>query len=548
MLWMTWTAEARTSPTADELGHLVRGLGWWWAPDTRMSWPHPPLAHAVVTAPSALLDDEVAIDKLKGFARADFPRVALSYADRDYPRMRAQLTSARRVMMVGAVLLGGWLYTWLRRRQGTHVALAGLLLYASHTVILGEATLLTTDFPFAACALIASLKLADYLRSPRLASVFPVALALGCGLAIKHTGLVFTAIVVAVAVVWAVAGRGRFALPPARRLGRLLRDGAILLATSLLVINAAYKFQGTGMTVAEIHAAREPKSWMDGKVERLFDDDSPLHLLPPSTPVPLPYPYLFGVMFVRAQNAIGHQTFFLGERLPSGHSAYFPLLWLVKTPLGMLTLLLAGLGARVMGVRFAFHGALCLWLAAAFLLVASRSHINLGFRHALVLPMLSVVIAADAVRMITHSARWCELRMALVAAGLAACVAGALAVRPLFLGDFNLLAGGRSGGLAISVIGEDWLQDVGDLARRVRADGLQPLAYFSSATTPRYELTHLGVRFERLGCGKPPPRDAWVAVHVRDRLMRPRCLGSLQRREPDLVINDHVLLFRPRAR
>lgn len=545
MLWMTWTAERRTSPTVDELGHLTRGLAWWWAPDTRLSWPHPPLAHALATAPVALLEPRVDFTALSGFAGGAFPRVTLAYADRDYGAMRAQLTTARRTMMVGAALVALWLYAWLRRRQGTVVALIGLVLFASHTAILGDATLLTTDFPFAACGLVVVAKLADYLQSPRWRSVLPLGLALACALVIKHTAILLCAVVLLVALVHALAGWGRFARPLATRLLHFGRDAGLVAVLALLTINAVYRFHETGLPVRAIEAHAEPQSFLSAKSVRVFDEGAPFHRLPGALPVPLPYPYVFGVMMIRSLNEVGSRGFFLGEVNTHGHPAYFPLLALVKTPLGMLVLLLGGLVARVRGVRLEQGARVCAWVGALFLLALVRSDINLGFRHALLLCALGVVIAADAARMLLQSGRLASLRASVVLASLAACVGGALLVRPLFLGDFNLLAGGRQGGLRISVLGDDWMQDVGDLARLARARGLSPIYYYSGFTTPRLELRHFGIDAEKLACGKAPPPGAWAAVHVSDLRTKPECFRALTAREPDTVVNDHVFVYAP---
>ena len=68
-----------------------------------------------------------------------------------------------------------------------------------------------------------------------------------------------------------------------------------------LAINAAYRFQHTGLTVDEILERPEPRYWISSPYKgELLEEMTPLSKLPGSLPIPLPYTEIFGLGCIRA--------------------------------------------------------------------------------------------------------------------------------------------------------------------------------------------------------------------------------------------------------
>jgi 4-amino-4-deoxy-L-arabinose transferase-like glycosyltransferase len=537
------TAERATSPTTDEHLHLTRGLAWWWADDTRLSWPHPPLGQLVAAAPVALLAEPIEIADLEGYDTADMKRASLRYFE-SYDVARAQLSTARRTMIALAVLLAIYLYEWIRRRYGARLALMTTLLYAANPVLLAHAGLMTTDFPVTAVALIALLQLHDYLLGSSWWGLLGLILAVGALLTTKLTGIIVAVILLPPAVFFAATGRGRFSGQSARRRAlELGRDVALAAVVGLLIVNAVYRFHDTGLTTSEIIQHQMPPGL---KKERMRQEDFVLRFWPDGIPMPLPFTYLYSVQFVKEQNARGHAGYFLGQRRPKGTPGYFPVLLTAKLPSGMIALLVAGLA---LALRRRFRGLpLDVWVHGYFVLVylalSFNSHINIGVRHVLlIVPSLAILAgrAANALWKVGPAGRFATIGCT------SAVVMGTLVAYPRFIGDFNWLVGGRSGGHWVNVVGEDWGQDVNELAAWQKYEDV-PLSYFAQNELRYSELSYLGARAHRFECYFKPPEDHWVAFHLTPRVRENRCLLPYAHREPDLVLNDHILLFAPRSK
>lgn len=533
------SVERSTSPTLDEHFHLMRGLAWWWADDTRLNYPHPPLGQLVATAPVALLAERVPIRSYGGYAKADLRRATMRYLG-DYELTRSHLTGARLGMIALAILLAIYLYEWIRRRYGPRLALMTTLLYAASPILMAHAGLMTTDFPIAFVTLVAVLQLHDYLLSRSWWRLLGLALSAGALISVKLSGILIALLLVPPAIGFAVLGRGRFDdLPPRSRAGILGRDLVVTGLIALLTVNAAYQFDHTGLTRSEIVEYGRARHLKPKIAENGFVASA----VPDGIPIPLPFTYLYCLEKLRKHTKSGHSSYFLGAPVRKGVSGYFPLMLAIKLPTGVVLLLLAGLG---LALRRRLRGLpLDVWLhgyvVVAFLLLTLNSRINIGVRHALpIVPSLLTLAGRGA------NALWGTGRVGRLVASacIASVLVGAFVAHPRYIGDFNWLVGGRSVGHQVSVVGEDWGQDLDELAAWQKAENA-PLSYYHWFKVPRLELEYLGADFEVLKCGKEAPPGHWVALHLSDWVRKNRCVKPYFEREPELVLNDHILLFKP---
>jgi hypothetical protein len=535
-------AERATSPTTDEHLHLMRGVAWWWADDTRLNWPHPPLGQLVAAAPVALLSDRIPIEALDGYDVADKRRASLHYFE-TYEVARGHLSTARQTMIALALLLAIYLYEWMRRRYGARVALMTTVLYAANPVLLAHAGLMTTDFPVTFVTLIALLQLHDYLLRHSWWRLLGLVVAVGALLITKLSGIAVAVILLPPAIFFAATGRGRFSgLSRRGRAWMLSRDVALTMLVGLLAVNAAYRFHDTGLTTQEIVEHQLPPNSLK---KEITEQDFVLRFWPDSIPMPVPFTYVYSVQFLKEQNGRGHAGYFLGKRRPKGMPGYLAILLGAKLPIGMIVLVVAGLGLalsrRLRGLPLDvwLHG----YFVLAYLALSFDSQINIGVRHALLIVPSLAILAGHGANALWQLGR--ARRFAAVGC-LASVVIATLVAYPRFVGDFNWLVGGRSGGHWVSVIGEDWGQDVNELAKWQNQREV-PVSYFTRNELRYSELEHHGAEVHRFQCYFKPPEDHWVAFHVTPRVRENRCLVPYAGREPDLVLNDHILLFRPRS-
>jgi len=226
---------------------------------------------------------------------------------------------------------------------------------------------------------------------------------------------------------------------------------------------------------------------------------------------PLPAPAATHIDIYRSLQEhyhLGHPAFLLGQNSERGWWFYFPLVFVLKTPLPTLLLLAA---AAVVGLRQPTSRAagrrVALWrwgplalFPSLYVLTSLFSSVNIGYRHLLpVLPFLFIFVAQLAKARPPHVARGTQyvshifgpaLRVTLHALLLWLTIA-TLLISPHYLAFFNELAGGPDGGYRYLVDSNlDWGQNLWQLRDWMRENGVERVyyAHFSPARPQVYDV------------------------------------------------------------
>jgi hypothetical protein len=582
---LLWTSERGRSLTADEPLHLVRGHALWWTHQSKLSYAHPPLANAITSLPQAGRGDEAwglgatpdgqprttsaskrapdpklshaeAMTKLPGWAVAQPLDLSTAYFRHDFQTAKAELISARRMMMLWTLCLGLFIYVWCERRWGFTTAILSLSLFSLHPTLLAHGQLVTNDMPIAATVFVSLAALTAWIERPGWLPVLGFWFATTAMVLSKHSGLACVVVMSLMVLGAAALGYGGFAAQPsgrARRVAITAAQLALVAAAMILAIDAIYLFDRVGLSVAEILAEPEPHSWISKKVDYELLEHSVIAQLPTNLRLPVPYTWLVGLATVSEQDAMGHGNYFFGVRGESGHPLYFPVLLFAKSPTGLLVLLGIAMWLGVKRLRAKQLPSVATTVLVVFsaftLLSACMVDINIGVRHVLPLLPIMVVFAGRVAAKLIESAPEVPRALhgrrgrGLVGACVLGCALGAAHTFPAYLGDFNLLVGGPTGGHRISVIGEDWGQDLGDLADLAEANGWTALAYHTTFPLRREELLARGLLVHKLECNRPYAGPDPVVIHLSDWVRRRSCFSWLGERRPAHVVNHHMLVF-----
>jgi Dolichyl-phosphate-mannose-protein mannosyltransferase len=195
---------------------------------------------------------------------------------------------------------------------------------------------------------------------------------------------------------------------------------------------------------------------------------------------PDPHAYLTGLDQTLRKSHEGHEAYLLGMYSQTGWWYYFPVVFAVKTPIGLLLALAIAaypLARRPKSPLLLSSLAPLLLASAAFFGISMISAVNIGVRHILpVYPMLCVVAAAAITRL---------PRGRLIATACAAIVAiESASIYPNYLAFFNFASGGPAAGpryLLDSNI--DWGQDVKKLRTWLRARNIPSVCMFYFGNT-----------------------------------------------------------------
>jgi hypothetical protein len=429
------------SQTFDESVHLFSGYQYWQHRDFGANPEHPPLVKLVAALPLLSLNlKESAVvpgPTKRGNGDAAVPFLYQNDTDAGTMLLRTRMAASMFTFLLALlVLLCG------HEMLGPGPALLGLALLVFDPNILAHGALVMTDIG-ETCFLFASVyTFYRFLKKPSISRVVICGFAVALALAAKHSGLVVTLILALLAISELLVRKEAIGPVKTREGSGSFVRRAVFLASTILVIFAIgcvglwafYTFryaarpEGSVLNPTLEVFAHSLRSGLQTKFVLGF---AHAHLLPES--------YLWGLTDV-LRGAEGRAMFLLGRVYATGQWFYFPLVFLMKSTLGLLGLLVAfPFVAKRLGLR---RELLFLVIPPiVFFGISMLSGMNLGMRHILpILPFLIMIAAATAGSLAARS------KVAACAIGIAmlAHTASSLQAYPNYLTYSNEVVGGPS--------------------------------------------------------------------------------------------------------
>ena len=367
-----------------------------------------------------------------------------------------------------------------------------MLLLVCTSPILGHAGLATNDVACAAGAAFALYQFLRWLEEPGIARCLWWGGATAFAVLCKFSNLPFLGACYAVG--FAVTIRGDF-----RR-----RFGQIGLAACAVFALAWTTYRFTLLPPEVFYGQHHPV--IDGMLNRrplLHDAWNSVK----ETPLPLTEATM-GVLDVLVHNAVGHDSYLLGQWSQSGWWYFFPLVLAVKSPLGLLLIAIFGWGIIFRRFRQAsWPQTLTAVFPLAILTVCMIARVDLGVRHILpIYPLLAIAGGHAVTRMFQRS------RYAAIVAGLLAAwvIGDSVGAHPDYLAHFNEVAGSHPEKI-LCESDLDWGQDLHRLSLRLKERGIQEfsIAYFGTALLYKADLPH----YELLSPTQPSRGYIAVSLH-----------------------------------
>ena len=349
---------------------------------------------------------------------------------------------ARLPLIILTLLFGLVAFAFAGDLVGPGAALVALALYAFDPDLIAHGSLATLDVPTAGFLLTTAWLL--WRARYRPGRYLPLAgLALGAALATKMSALPAVPVLVLLAVlgVWW-----------RERTWRAFRRGAAA-AVGMTAIAVA--------TVWAAYLAVDPRLRFTAPAT-VPHIGGPRGVLIALMPFPRPYRQGMAVQFGLEQVRFG--GFLFGRQYSGSLWYYQPAALLVKTPLGMLVLWLAGIAVMLSVRRLRPAAPYVLAVPAVLFAVALTESRNFGTRYVIFLPMF-LAVAAAAVPLIRR--RWVP---STVAALVLFVAVSSLRTFPYYLPYSNEVFGGPSMTyLRLHDSNSDWGQDLGRTAKLLRA-------------------------------------------------------------------------------
>ncbi len=435
-----WTSARWDSITSDETTHLIRILNLLHNGDDLAMWElgAPRLPHAL-----GGLASYGALRAANLLPKSHEPEAIAELVLSGRPRV---LVPARLVAIAWGVGLVGLVFWSVARAQGAVLGLVSAGLVSMVPEILAHSSIAGSDMPFTTSAFLAILCLVRYAEAPSARRWILVSLAVGLAWAMRHTALLLLMIA---AITHLIVAMRKPREPGLAAIAEVLASSGLATASmSALAFCVLWVGDGLGTVPLRDVAGRAA----GGLPVRIGPVDV--------AGLPVPSSALSVIKQVRHQNA-GHEAFLCGEVRQDGWASYFPIAFVLKTPTGLLALMILA-AARWRGLRPTPWNLIALAFLGILWTMLLRNKVNIGVRYALltyplVIPFLVRMFDRDGLR----DRVWTPIAItAAVWFGVAS-----IAAHPRYLSSFNEIIGGPSESwryLADSNV--DWGQDLDALA------------------------------------------------------------------------------------
>ncbi len=477
---------SKDSATMDEIAHIPSGYSYLAYSDYRLNPEHPPLLKDLAGLPLLFLD-------------LDFPKDHVSWTQDVNGQWEVGwhflyhygndadliLFLSRLSLLLLSVFFGWLIYAITKKLFGLFPALLALFFYALSPNFLGHSHLITTDMGIAAFIFLALASLAIFLKNPSGKTLIFATLALAAAHLAKFSSVLLIPFYLGIFFIVIIAAKQapKLNLPGVKKIKRLFWKKAwlyglsfvIIMLGSLLIVWAFYSFHTLNFPpdkqaeLIRTSIASQP-DWIKESLVKMS-------YIKPLQPLAQ---YLLGVAMVFTRVAGGNTTFFLGQVSNQSFKWYFPVSYLLKTPLAFLILLIFSIVLSLKNIfktnlRQFFpalinyankHIAKVIFLLFIFYyaFISITGNLNLGIRH--LFPILPLIYILTSVRV---SDFWKNLRgqrvkkTALLVLGLLLLwFASAAAISfPHYIAYHNEIIGG--GGNAYRVFTDsnvDWGQDL----------------------------------------------------------------------------------------
>lgn len=510
-------AALRESVTFDEVAHIGAGVSYLQKFDLRLNEEHPPLPKILAALPLVL----------RG-THADYSHLSWTISEKFFPAFFGQwvfgdwllskwneevtiLAWARLPMLLLTLALGWIVFVYGRQLCGEWAGLLCLTVFVSTPAFLTFGPLVLTDIPVALYSLITIWRFADLWENPTKWNSFFFGMSFAAALLSKFTAgiLIFVFVAFVLSTRWLPLPGQPNAKAEARVWRKLrwrsTRQGIFWAAVTVYLFYFIFSIR---QSTDVLYLLGRGPAWIP--LRRL--------LMPP-------WLYLRGVLMVLVTSS--RPTFILGHAYAHGVWFYYPIVFVLKTPIGFLALLLLGLflavgrrrllEARGLAIREGqeFHWR-AIWVTLlVFLAFCMLGRMAISIRHFTVPIVLLILLLAPIPRLLARL-RLAAPSVGRIASGLAAicalsCVFTAVHAYPFYMPYINSLSFGRPAYSLLNDSNVDWNQALPEVKRFAEQHKIDHLKIDEYGVT---EVSDFVPNAELWDCQSATAADAgsWVVV------------------------------------
>ena len=482
------------SLTMDEQAHIPSGYSYLRYQDYRLNPEHPPLAKDLSAIPLLFLNLKFPTDHPCWTKEVNSQwTCGTEFIFKSGNNADLLIFSARIPMILLFILFAWFVFFFTRKLAGNKAALIALTLTAFSPTLIAHGRLVTTDIAAAFGALFATYFWVKFLKEPNKKNIFIAGITLGIALCLKFSLVLLIPSLGLTTIIYAFLKSSNKFKSIFYYVGLALIAGLIAV---FLIIWPLYAFH--------IHNYPIEKQISDTQ-EILNSNDNPLKgfgIFVASNPITRPLgQYLLGLLMATQRVAGGNTVYFLGQVSGNAWMSYFPIMYLLKTPLAfhLLTLLALGLWLNYLRktkplkkplhkladwIKNHLEECALLMFFIIYWTTSITGNLNIGVRHILpTFPIVYILIS----KAIVEFTKQLKNKRARIGVTITVCILlawyiiSSLIAYPLYLSYYSELVGGSKNGYKYAVDSNyDWGQDLKRLAEFVEKNNIEKInvAYF----------------------------------------------------------------------
>jgi len=319
----------------DELVHITAGYSYLKTGDFRLNTEHPPLIKLISAIPLLVLNPYLPLEEPSWEAALTRPITQWNLGAKFffiYNNNPDQILFwARLPMLLIGLLLGIYLYKWAKELYGQKAGFLALLLFAFSPNLLAHTRLVTTDMGVTTFIFITFYYIWKYNQTNTKKNLYLSGLFFGLTLASKYTALYFIPIIAVLCLY--EAGKNK------KKLIQQAKNFSILMLIAIAILILSYGI------------VNFPK-------------------------------FFTGLLQVTIHSAVGHQSYLFGTFSETGFLYYYPLVFLIKTPIATIALIILTI-ILARKVKQKNENMYFLIIIGLFLVITIINKINIGLRHIL---------------------------------------------------------------------------------------------------------------------------------------------------------------------
>ncbi|MBU2564591.1 glycosyltransferase family 39 protein [Patescibacteria group bacterium] len=488
------------SAIMDEVAHTPAGYSYLTQKDMRLNPEHPPLLKDLSAIPLLFMNDINFPDKLESWTTEvngqwDFGFNFLYNSGNNADKI---IFWSRIPMLLLLIAMGLILYFWTKELYGKLPALLAVFLFSFSPTFIAHGRYVTTDVGAAFGFFAAIYFFVKWIQKPTTKNLIWAGIFFGIAQAIKFSLILLIPYFGLLTLIWIFVKFKEKKQDLPRLLILYISRVIIIIIIGFILIYPIYSFHTANYPVEKQISDTQ---YITSKFPEPFQN---LLVSMAKTPILKPYAqYTLGLFMVFQRAVGGNTTFFLGDVTNKGWHHYFPITYILKTPLALQLLTIICLIFIAFQIKrkkpktfkwlnkYFPEFAMLLFLAV-YWASSITSNLNIGVRHILpTFPFVYILLAGQIKRIYEYIKKKKSFKIyaTTFVVLLVWYAVSSLSIFPYYLTYFTELVGGaKNGHIYVTDSNLDWGQDLKRLAKWTEENNIDKihLDYFGGGDSKYY--------------------------------------------------------------